>query len=81
MPLETAGAILGGALRLVAGIVGNVVLELLIKGPGYLILRLGRQRDRDDPGDAASAIAGLLFWIAVAAAAALIYNLLGPPAA
>lgn len=41
MPLgEIAGEVLGGLLRLVAQFFLDVVLEIIIKLPGYIICRL-----------------------------------------
>ena len=65
MPLgDLAGEFLGGIARAAAHIVGQLVLEVLIRLPGYFICRaLGRQVD---PDGVASTLVGILFWAIVA---------------
>ena len=61
MPLdEIAGVLIHGVFRLIGHIFVEVVLELLIKGPGYAICRLFRTDP--DPDDAVVVFVGLLFW-------------------
>ena len=65
MPLgDIAGELLGGILRLIAHTAGEIVLEFLIRGPGYLICRAFGHRV--DPDGAASTLVGILFWAVVA---------------
>ncbi len=64
MPLgDIAGEVLGGILRFVAQIIVEFVLEILVKGPGYLIGRLFR-KDLDPDGPIV-VVVGLGFWIIV----------------
>jgi len=64
MPLgEVSGELLGGIFRLIAWFAGEVVLDLLIRVPGYLICRaLGHQVD---PDGVAATLVGVLFWAVV----------------
>lgn len=66
MPLgEVAGEVVSGLARLIAHIFLDVVLEILIKGPGYVICRpFSRSVDVDG---VMVFIAGLLFWLVVGA--------------
>lgn len=74
MPIgEIAGEALGGLLRVAGRLFFEIVFELLIQGTGYWLLR--RMRPSYEPGDAASAVAGLLFWAAIAAAGFWLYTL------
>ena len=49
--------------EVVGHILGEVVLELMIKGPGYFIARLFKPDA--EPDGAATVVAGLLFWAAL----------------
>jgi len=67
MPVgEIAGEALGGIVRFVGRLLVELVFELLIQGTGYAVLKA--LRPRQEPGDTASAVVGLLVWVAVAAA-------------
>jgi len=59
--------------EVVGHILFEVVLELMIKGPGYFIARNFR-RDAN-PDGAASVIAGLLFWAALGGMAYAVYRM------
>lgn len=50
--------------RLFAGIFIEVILEILIKGPGYFIKKLFSKKD-PDPDGIDVALLGILFWLAV----------------
>lgn len=66
MPLgDIAGEALGGMFRFIARIVFEIVVEWLLRGTGTLILRL--LRPRQEPGETAAVMTGLLFWVAVIA--------------
>lgn len=68
MPLgEIASEVLGSVFRFVGQVLIDVVAELIVKGPGYLICRLFR---RDvDPNGMRVAVVSILFWITLATAA------------
>lgn len=68
MPLgEIASEVLGSVFRFVGQVLIDVVAEVIIKGPGYLICRLFR---RDvDPNGMRVAVVSILFWITLATAA------------
>lgn len=40
----------------------ELVAEIVIKGPGYLIVRIIRPQDRTDPDGCLVMISGLAFW-------------------
>ncbi len=64
MPLgEIAGEIVGGLFRFVAHIVFEVLVEILIRGPGYVIC--GMISRSVDPGGVMVILVGLLFWTVV----------------
>ena len=56
--------LLGGTVRVVSHIVVEVVLEILIRGPGYLICRTLRKGI--DPESGWVALAGVMFWMLMA---------------
>jgi hypothetical protein len=65
MPIgDAAGEFLGGVLRAIGNIVLEVVLEILIRGPGYLICRIFKKDINPEGGWVI--VAGLAFWIFVA---------------
>ena len=66
MPLgDIAGGIVDGLLRLLTRLFVDIVLEVLIRGAGYVICR--RFSASVDPDGVAVLITGLLFWAAVGA--------------
>ncbi|MBU0620556.1 MAG: hypothetical protein KJ795_01790 [Gammaproteobacteria bacterium] len=64
MPLgDIAAGLISGAARLVAHIFLEIVIEILVRGPGYLICRVFR---RDiDPDGGWVVVVGLSFWFAL----------------
>ena len=61
MPIgDIAGEVLGGILRIVGRMLFEVFFEFIVKGAGYALVRL--VRPKDEPGDTACAVVGLLFW-------------------
>lgn len=64
MPLgDIAAGLISGAARLVAHLFLDIVIEILVRGPGYLICRLFRKDI--DPEGGWVAVVGLLFWFAL----------------
>lgn len=66
MPLgDIAAGLLEGTWRFIVEIFLQVVLELLLKGPGYLILRYVFLRDDKDidPDGVLVVFLGVLFWL------------------
>jgi|GraSoi2013_100cm_1033763.scaffolds.fasta_scaffold496267_2 hypothetical protein len=64
MPLgEIAGEVIAGILRVIGQFVLELVLEILIKGPGYVIVRALRRRKDIDPEGAVVILVGILFWV------------------
>ena len=59
-------------IRCIAFLLFNVVVELIIQGPGYLILWIFKNESEPDEG--ACVIAGLAFWAAVFVVVALLYR-------
>jgi hypothetical protein len=77
MPLgDIAGSILGGILRIVAEIFVNVVLEILIKGPGHIILKrvVLRHREDVDSDSILVVLTGALFWLVIGGTAYWAYQ-------
>jgi hypothetical protein len=68
---EIAVELLGGAVRVVAHVVIEIVLEILIRGPGYLIYRMLRKDIDAESGWVI--LAGLLLWILVAIGGYFVY--------
>ena len=70
MPLgDLTSEFLGGIARAAAHIVGQLVLEVLMRLPGYFFCRaFGHQVD---PDGVASTLVGLLFWAVIALFGAL----------
>jgi hypothetical protein len=65
MPIgEIAMELLGGTIRVVSHIVIEIVLEILIRGPGYLICRMLRKGI--DPESGWVVLAGVMFWMLMA---------------
>lgn len=60
---EISGEILGGLVRFVGGLVAEVVLEIAIRGPGYLIGRLFKKDI--DPDGGWVVLIGIAFWVFV----------------
>lgn len=73
MPLvEIASECLGGILRFVGHMLLDVVVKLMIRGPGYLLCKPFK---RDvDPEDGIVVFVGIAFWVIVAACAWLIFQ-------
>ncbi len=64
MPLaEIAGEIVGGVFRFVVHVFLEVLVEILIKGPGYVICSTFSASV--DPDGVTVILVGLLFWTAV----------------
>jgi hypothetical protein len=64
MPLgEIAGEIVVGLLRFVAQFFFDVVLEVLVRGPGYFIGRIFSRYI--DPDGLAVLFIGVMFWVAI----------------
>ncbi|MBT9519038.1 MAG: hypothetical protein IV112_20345 [Methyloversatilis discipulorum] len=68
MPLgEIASEVLSSAFRFVGQVLIDLVAEVIVKGPGYLICRLFSKDV--DPDGMRVAVVGILFWITLATAA------------
>ena len=73
MPIgDIAGEALGGILRVIGRILFEVFFEFILQGTGYVLIRLFRPRD--EPGDTACAIVGILFWAVVGIGGYYIYR-------
>lgn len=70
--IEIAVEALGGMARFLGGLVADVLIEIGIRGPGYLICR-SVKRDVDF-GSARVALAGLGFWLLLGTAAYLAWH-------
>lgn len=68
MPLgEISSEVIGTVFRFVGQVLIDVVAEVIVKGPGYLICRLFSKNV--DPDGMRVAVVGILFWITLATAA------------
>lgn len=68
MPLgDIASEVLGSVFRFVGHVLLDVVAEIIIKGPGYLICRLFSKDV--DPDGMRVAVVSILFWITLVTAA------------
>jgi len=72
MPIgEVAVELLGGAVRVVVHVFIEIVLEILIRGPGYLICRMLHKDIDTESGWVI--LAGLLLWAFVAFGGYFVY--------
>lgn len=73
--------VFGGALRVigrfVAYVVMDFVVEILVKAPGYFIVKSFAKK-APDPDGAAVFIAGILFWLALGFGVYGLYSVLSP---
>lgn len=75
MPIgEIAGEVLGGAARVIGRVLFELVVEVMIRGTGHVLSRA--IRPASEPGDTASAIAGVVFWATVGAGGFFVYRAL-----
>ena len=82
MPLgDIAVQVLGGVFRFIAEVFLNIVLEVLVKGPGYLICRVFWKAEDIDPDQFKVLVAGLLFWVAIIAGGYAAYVHIATPGA
>ena len=73
MPLgELAGGLIGAVLRLVVYFFLEVILEIVIRGPGYLICRIFRKDVDPDGGWVATA--GFAFWLVLLCGVYFLYK-------
>lgn len=64
MPLgEIASEVLGSVFRFVGHMLLDVVAEVIVKGPGYLICRLFNKNV--DPDGMRVVVGSILFWVAL----------------
>lgn len=70
----------GGVLRVTARVVGQffveIVFEILVKGPGYFIVKQFTKRD-PKPVAFAVIITGIVFWSVIGFGAYVIYSNIG----
>ena len=60
--------------RAIAQIFIELILELLIKGPGYLVLKLFSNSREKEPTENKLLVVGLLFWFVVGAGTYLVFK-------
>ena len=67
MPIEE---IASGLFRLLGKLIGQVfielILELVIKGPGYIIIKLFSKNKENEPSETPEFMVGILFWVVIA---------------
>lgn len=55
-------------VELILHAVSELVIEFLIKGPGYVIVKIIRPGDRTDPDGCLVSVLGLMFWLVIGVA-------------
>lgn len=72
MPLgEIAGEAIGGVFRIIGQLLVEVVVEILIRGPGHLICRMCGYKG--SPDGWLPAVVGIVFWVAILGAGYLLF--------
>lgn len=73
MPLgEIASEVLGGVFRFVGNVLLEVILEFLIRGPGYLLCKLFKKDI--DPDGGLVVFVGIAFWVVISVCAWFIFQ-------
>ena len=72
MPL---GDIAVGLFEVIIRVVGEILLEIIVKGPGYVIVRLFNppKSGEVDPDGALAIAVGIAFWVLIGVAAFFTY--------
>lgn len=65
--------VVGGVFRFIGSVIADVVFELLIKGPGYLVVKQFSKRS-PNPDGFIVVLVGLLFWAFVGVAGYFVYQ-------
>lgn len=60
--------------RFIVHIFIELILELLIKGPGYLIIKLFSKNNGEEPTENKLIIVGLIFWCSIGSAIFLVFK-------
>lgn len=67
----------GGLLRVVARFIGEIlvslIFEIIIKGPGYIIVKF-LSKPKSEPGEGVSTVVGILFWLLVGCISFYVYQ-------
>jgi len=65
MPLEETGeGLIRGTIRFFTYVIVDIVLDLLVRGPGYLVMKWVF-RASPDPDSFRVLIVGLIFWVLI----------------
>lgn len=73
MPIgDVAVELLGGVLRAIGSIIVEVILEIAIRGPGYLFCRMVKRDIEPDGGWVV--VVGLAFWVVIGVLGYLVYT-------
>lgn len=73
MPIgEAVGELLGGVLRVIGNIVVDLLLEVVIRTPGYFICHFFHKEIELESGWVVAV--GVAFWVSVALAGYALYN-------
>ena len=73
---EVAGGVFKVVVRILGHILLEVIFELIVKGPGYLICKLFTKRDLDPDGFVV-VLTGFLFWLVIGVGAYSLYATVG----
>ena len=71
---EVAAGIFKFIGRAIVQIFIELILELLIKGPGYLIIKFFSKINEKDPTENKTVIIGLIFWCFVGSTTYLVFK-------
>lgn len=70
--------VVGGIFKFIGRAIGQIfielILELLIKGPSYLIIKFFSKNNEKEPTENKLIIIGLLFWCFVGSCAYLVFK-------
>ena len=76
MPGDVVGevfvSILRGAGRVIFQLVVELIIEIMIKGGGYILVRMFRPKSY--PGEGACTIVGIIFWVLIGTAVYFIHR-------
>ncbi len=70
--IELLLELIAGLSRAIANVFAELVLELAIRGPGYLICR--KFERHIDPDSAWVVVSGIMFWAVIGCAAYYVYS-------
>jgi uncharacterized membrane protein len=70
---ELAGGLLRVLARFIGEIIVSIIFEIIIKGPGYIIVKF-LSKPKSEPGEGVSTIVGILFWLLIGGISFYVYK-------